>query len=124
MKILRNICAITLGGIIILGSVSLANSGTVNAPNGLVLRKEASKNGEPIATINDKSNVEIIEKSGEWYKVKYNGQEGYIFSEYVNIEKESSESKNKESNNTDNASEGKETNGKEESKTTNKKKAK
>ena len=27
-----------------------------------------------------------MEQNGEWYKVKYNGQEGYLFAEYVKVE--------------------------------------
>lgn len=65
----------------------LATSGTVNAPSGLVLRETASKTSKPITTVNDKETVEIIETLDQWYKVKYKGYEGYLFSQYVNVEK-------------------------------------
>ena len=74
--------------LIIVGTTCFATTGIVNAPNGLVLREEASKNANPLATISDDSNVEIIEQSGEWYKVNYNGKEGYLFAEYVDVEEE------------------------------------
>ena len=83
MKNLKRISIIFLLTVIVLTIKSLAITGTVNAPNGLILRKEASKSGEVIMTISDKSQVEIIEKSGDWYKVKYNNNEGYLFAEYV-----------------------------------------
>lgn len=86
MKDLKRISIIFLLTIIILTINSLAITGIVNAPNGLVLRKEASKSGEVIMTISDKSKVEAIEKSGEWYKVKYGNYEGYLFAEYVDLE--------------------------------------
>lgn len=86
MKDLKRISIIFLLTIIMLTINSLAITGTVNAPNGLILRKEASKSGEVIMTISDKSKVEVTEKSGEWYKVKYGNYEGYLFAEYVDLE--------------------------------------
>jgi len=89
MNNLKRILGITLGGIILAGTTSLAGiTGIVNAPNGLVLREEASKSANPIMTVSDDSKVEIEEKDGEWYKVKYNSHEGYLFAEYVEIEEE------------------------------------
>ena len=82
--------------IIIVGTTCLAATGLVNAPSGLVLRKEASKNSEPITTVTDSSKVEIIEKVGEWYKVKYGNYEGYLFAEYVNVEEEIEEKQEEE----------------------------
>lgn len=86
MKDFKRISIIFLLTIIMLTINSLAITGTVNAPNGLILREEASKSGEVIMTISDKSKVEVTEKSGEWYKVKYGNYEGYLFAEYVNLE--------------------------------------
>ena len=68
---------------LVFGSAVVAVTGTVNAPSGLVLRSEASKTGAPLATVPDKTQVEVVEGSGEWYKVRMNGQEGYLFKEYV-----------------------------------------
>lgn len=68
------------------GTSILAITGTVNAPSGLVLRGEATKGGSVITTVQDNEQVEVLEKNGEWYKVKYNGQEGYLFAEYVETE--------------------------------------
>ena len=89
MKNLKRISIVFLLILSMLTINSLATTGTVNAPNGLILRKEASKSGEVIMTISDKSEVEIIEKSEEWYKVKYGNYEGYLFAEYVEAEEES-----------------------------------
>ena len=84
MNNLKRILSITLGGVIIAGTTSLAGiTGIVNAPNGLVLREEASKSANPVMTVSDDSKVEIEERDGEWYKVKYNSHEGYLFAEYV-----------------------------------------
>ena len=92
MKNLKRISIIILLILSMLTINSLATTGTVNAPNGLILRKEASKSGEVIMTISDKSKVEIIEKTEEWYKVKYGNYEGYLFAEYVEAEEEPKQS--------------------------------
>lgn len=97
MKKIRKFYIILLGILILLTTVSFAGAGTVDAPSGLVLRKEASKTGEPITTIYDKTEVEIIEKVGEWYKVKTISGEGYLFAEYV-IEKEETPASNEGTN--------------------------
>lgn len=93
MKNLKRISIMFLLTVIVLTIKSLAITGTVNAPNGLILRKEASKSGQVIMTISDKSQVEIIEKSGDWYKVKYNNNEGYLFAEYVEAKDDPEEEK-------------------------------
>lgn len=88
MKKLKIISVFLLSGVILLQASSFARTGTVNAPNRLVLRKEASKTSSPILEIKDNEKVEIIEESGQWYKVKYGSYEGYLFAEYVKAEKE------------------------------------
>ena len=87
-----------LNCLIIIGTTCFAAVGIVNAPSGLVLRKEASKEAESILTISDNTNVEILEKNGDWYKVKYNGSEGYLFAEYVEAKEEQKTENKKEVN--------------------------
>lgn len=74
--------------VVLLGTVAFAKTGTVNAPSGLVLRKEASKSAQPITTVYDDATVEVLEQTGEWYKVKYGSYEGYMFAEFVEVEEE------------------------------------
>ncbi|MGN1270985.1 MAG: SH3 domain-containing protein [Clostridia bacterium] len=93
MKKIKKFSIIFILVIAMLAVNSVATTGTVNAPNGLILREEASKSGGIITTVSDKSQVEIIEKSGEWYKVKYGSYEGYLFAEYVTTEEVIEESK-------------------------------
>ncbi len=115
MKNFKRVLSLALGGIILIGTTSFAKSGRVNAPNGLVLREKASKSADPVITISDNSKVEILEEDGEWYKVKYNSHEGYLFAEYVEVkeeekkeeaketsEKETEETKTEETENTEN----------------------
>lgn len=95
MKNAIKISITTIGILTMLRTSTLAITGIVNASSGLVLREQASKTGNPITTVPDKTEVEIIEQNGEWYKVTYNLQEGYLFSEYVNkSETEELENKN------------------------------
>lgn len=84
MKNLKKLCVIAIGTLGILGTTVFAATGIVNAPSGLVLRQEASTSSAPLATVPDKTEVNILEESEEWYKVTYNNQEGYLFKEYVN----------------------------------------
>lgn len=86
MNKLKKISIALCGGIVLFGTISLAKSGIVNAPNGLVLRETASKSANPITTVSDEEKVEILEENGEWYKVKYGRYEGYMFAEYVTAE--------------------------------------
>lgn len=114
MNKLNKILSISLGGIILCATTSFARTGTVNAPNGLVLRETASKSGNPITTISDDAKVEILEQSGEWYQVKYNDKKGYLFAEYVEAEKQEEpkeeKTKKEEENKADNTSENKDNN--------------
>lgn len=96
MNNLKRISSIALSGIILFGTISFAKTGTVNAPNGLILRENASKSGTVIMTVSDNSKVEIKEKEGEWYKVKYNSHEGYLFAEYVEVQEEEKKEENTE----------------------------
>ena len=84
MKKFKTISLLILISIIALGSAVFAVTGTVNAPSGLVLRGEASKEGTPLDTVPDKTELEIIKDTGEWCKVTYNGKTGYLFGQYVN----------------------------------------
>lgn len=80
----KKIFVTTLGTLSVSGTTVFAATGVVNAPSGLVLRETASKGGNPLATVPDKAQVEIVEEDGEWYKAKVNEQTGYLFAEFVN----------------------------------------
>ena len=86
MSNLKRIASLTILLLALFVTSCFATAGTVNAPNGLILREEASKSGKIITTISDNSNVEVTEESGDWYKVKYKNYNGYVFAEYVELE--------------------------------------
>lgn len=65
---------------------SFGTEGTVTA-SSLKLRKEPSLEGEVLYGISKDEKVEIIEKTDDkWYKVKYNGDTGYVSAEYIKTE--------------------------------------
>lgn len=79
----------SLIGLTIIGTTVFAATGKVyNTSQGLVLRGAASKSGEPLATVSEGAEVEILENDGEWYKVNANGKEGYLFAEYVKVDEQ------------------------------------
>lgn len=89
MNKIKRISITATASLAILGTTVFGATGKVyNTSQGLVLRGEASKSGAPLATVANDAEVEIIEKTGEWYKVKANGQEGYLFAEYVKLQEE------------------------------------
>ena len=91
MNNIKKISALLLGTAFMLGSTVFANTGTVTT-DGLRMRKEASTDGEIVTSLNDGAQVEIVEKVGDWYKVKYYDEyEGYLFSEYVKVNGEEQE---------------------------------
>lgn len=110
MKKLKIISFFLLMGLILWQSSSFARTGTVNAPSRLVLRKEASKTSSPILEIKDNEKVEILEESGQWYKVKYGNYEGYLFAEYVKAEKEEAKPQEEEPKANENSEESGENN--------------
>ena len=89
MNKFKKVSVATIMGVAILGTTVFASTGKVyNTSQGLVLRGEASKLGAPLATVPNDKEFEIIEDLGEWYKVKVDGTEGYLFAEYVKVEEE------------------------------------
>ncbi len=91
MNKIKKISALLLGTAFILSSTVFASTGTVTT-DGLRMRKEASTDGEIVTSLNNGAQVEIVEKVGDWYKVKYYDEyEGYLFSEYVKINGEEQE---------------------------------
>ena len=77
------------------------------------LRKEPSTNGKKIMYVTQDDKVEVLEKVGEWYKIKVKGTTGYVFGEYVKVDDSKLEEK-EEATNVENNSKVEETSKKEE----------
>ncbi len=71
------------------------------------MRKEPSTSSKVLRFVTQDYKVEVLEKVGEWYKIKYNGVTGYVFGEYVKVDESKIETnkqedvtnKNEETNN-------------------------
>lgn len=78
-----------VSGIIILLLIVLTNkvqadTATVSTDT-LNLRSEASTSSAVVALLNSGDKLDIISETGNWYKVKYNGKEGYVSKDYVRV---------------------------------------
>lgn len=83
MKSKKNIKSILI--IAIIGIFSLvffnksfaANTAKVTVETANI-RKEANSTSNILEQVSQNQEVEIIEKSGDWYKIKYKGIQGYL----------------------------------------------
>ena len=84
---LRQILCAVLALTVVLGCTMLpqtalaADAGVTNAK--VVLRKEADKESSALQTVPEGEEVDILGKSGDWYKVRYGNFTGYMMKKYV-----------------------------------------
>lgn len=57
--------------------------GTVTASTNINVRASASQTAERLGVLAGGESVDLFENMGDWCKIKYNGQIGYVKSEYV-----------------------------------------
>ena len=50
------------------------------------LRKEPSTDSKKIMYVTQDDKVEVLEKVGEWYKIKFKGKTGYVFGTYLKVD--------------------------------------
>lgn len=90
----KNRILISLGlvaGLIFFGIKSFATfTGVVNTETAR-MRAEANTTSNIVALVSQDEKVEILEKSGDWYKVKYKDNTGYIYAQYVDNKDNKSE---------------------------------
>ena len=93
MKIIRNLVTLTLALVLALGCIPLSASaagsmmygiGFVDATS-LRLRSSAATTASTLDTAVRGECVAVIAKEGDWYKVSYNLQEGYMHSDYLSV---------------------------------------
>jgi N-acetylmuramoyl-L-alanine amidase len=63
---------------------SIAATGKVNE-NNIRMRKEANTTSAIITNLYKNDEVEVLEKTGDWYKIKYEGKVGYMRSDLIDI---------------------------------------
>ena len=93
MKIIRNILTLMLALVLAAGCIPISTSaagsilygiGFVNA-SSLRLRSKADTNSAELDTALRGECVVVIAKEGDWYKVNYNLQEGYMHTDYLSV---------------------------------------
>ena len=94
MKITARIISLVLTIVLMCSTISMTafaaeneimhGIGFVNS-NGLRLRSAASTTSKVIDSAPKKDCVVVIAKEGQWYKVNYNLQEGYMHKNYLNV---------------------------------------
>lgn len=72
---------IALGCMALPQAAMAADTGVTNAK--VVLRKEADKESSALQTVPEGEEVDILGKSGDWYKVRYGNFTGYMMKKYV-----------------------------------------
>lgn len=91
-KIITTLIIIVLANALFIGLVfAESTKGTVTASE-LNFRESANTNANAIDVLYKGARVNIISEEGDWYKVKYNNEEGYVSKQYI--------SKDRETNNT------------------------
>ena len=87
---MKKVVIIALIGVIsiVLTSASFAASkGVINTDTARI-RSEATADSSIVALASLNENVEILEETGAWYKIKYAGKTGYISKRLVDVEGE------------------------------------
>lgn len=67
-----------------LSSQAATSTATVSTDT-LKMRKEASTSSEIVTLLSEGFEIQIIEKQGDWYKVKYNNYTGYVHGDYIKV---------------------------------------
>lgn len=57
--------------------------GTVTATTNINVRASASETADRLGVLSGGDSAELVDTEGDWSKIKYNGQIGYVKSEYV-----------------------------------------
>lgn len=88
--------------IVFLNTRSMATTAIVNTDT-LKLREKASTDSNILKLLNLGEKLEVIEETGDWYKVSINNKTGYVHKDYIKIEETVSKPK-EENNNTEEVS--------------------
>lgn len=80
---------------LICSTTCMATTAIVNTDT-LKLRKEASTDSTVLELLNQGEKLEIIEESGDWYKVKVNKMTGFVHKDYIKVNEDTTETKTEE----------------------------
>ena len=84
---------------IVSSTIVLAKSGTTTT-DSVNLRNKPSTSSDVIKSLSKNESLEILEESGDFYKVLYKGRVGYVSKKFVNVAGESASTNTIETTNT------------------------
>ena len=91
VKIFKTILIFSIISLIILCTKANANTKGTITGNTVNVRSKADTNSKIITTVSKNDDVDVLEKTGEWYKIKYKNNEGYIYKDYIKVEEDDSD---------------------------------
>ena len=85
-KAIKQICL--TAAFVVLGTVTAlaANAGQASGTN-VNVRAEASTSATVLGKINKGTEYTVLDKTGEWFKISYNGATGFVFADYFEVTK-------------------------------------
>lgn len=83
-NIIKTIIFILVFNIIMI-SISLAKTGTIQNSDFLNLRESASTSSNLLVKMPGDASFEILKDEGDWYQVKYQNYTGYVNKDYVKV---------------------------------------
>ena len=90
MKVFKRLVLITAIILVTCTGISFAaQTGEVNT-SGIRIRKEANTTSDILTVIYKGDKVEILDESGEWFKIKASGNTGYVKKEFIKLNNEAS----------------------------------
>ena len=88
MKVFKRLVLITAIILVTCTGISFAaQTGEVNT-SGIRIRKEANTTSDILTVIYKGDKVEILDESGEWFKIKASGNTGYVKKEFIKLNNE------------------------------------
>ena len=98
MNKMKKISIFTIILYMLLMTTVFATTATISV-SAARLRKEANTESDVLAKIYEGEQIEILEKNGEWYKIKYNNKVGYLKNDLIQEESNTNSSIDNTKNN-------------------------
>ena len=85
-KAIKRVCLTAV--FVVMGTVTAlaANAGQASGTN-VNVRSEASTSGNVLGKISKGTEYDVLGKTGDWFKISYNGETGFVFADYFEMTK-------------------------------------
>ncbi len=85
-KMIKQICL--TAAFVVMGAATAfaANAGQASGTN-VNVRSDASTSANVLGKINTGTEYDVLDKTGDWFKISYNGETGFVFAEYFEMTK-------------------------------------